>query len=221
MPLVFPTFNGLSYNVVRRPLAGSTDVQVHSSGREVRIGHWVQPLYEWDLTFNVLHDFKQWPSSVVQSELKRLQGFFLAVRASLIGFWFQDPDDNVVVGQPIATTNGSAGPFTLIRTYGDPSYGVTVTEPVGGALSTLGPFNVYLNGGLQSFPANYSFDPTPGANAITFTSAPPSGSLVTVDMTYAFFVHFKDNTLDFEKFAGAPGAGYWTVKKLTLASLRG
>lgn len=220
MTLVFPTFQGLSYNVVRRP-KGSVTSQDHVSGRSVRLGFWTYPMYEWDLVFNVLHDYKQWTTSLIDSELKRLQGFYLAMSASLTGFWFVDPDDSVVVGQAIGDTTGVAGPYTIYRTYGDASYGATVTEPVGAALGSSGPFNVYLNGILQSFPGDYSFSATPGNNTVTFTSAPPAGLPITVDMTFGFYVHFKEDSLDFEKFAGAPGAGIWAVKKLTLASDRG
>ena len=213
MPLLFPAFAGLSYNVVRRPKAGSTYVQTHPSGREVRIGYWPVPLYEWDLTFNVLHDFQQWPTSLIVLELKRLQGFYLAMRASLIPFYFLDPDDSTVVGQQIGVGNGVATTFQIVRTFGDVSYGATVTEPIGAFdLTTV---NIYLNGILQL--GGYSLS----LNTVVFSPPPAAGVVITVDLqSFYFLVRFKDDSLDFEKFSGAPGAGYWTVKKLTLESLR-
>jgi hypothetical protein len=48
-----------------------------------------------------------------------------------------------------------------------------------------------------------------------FTTA-PGADVVTVDMRFFFWVRFKDDSLDFEKFANQ----YWMIKKLTLMSLR-
>jgi hypothetical protein len=112
--------------------------------------------------------------------------------------------------------------FVLIRTWGDVSYGVTVTEPIGfpDTAGLWGPFNVYLNGILQD-PATYDtfFIPAIGSY-LHFLTPPPAGATVSVDMSYYFSARFKDDTLDFAKFSGAPGAGFWEVKKLTLVSCR-
>lgn len=217
MPLLFPTFLGEGFNVVRRP-KGSTGVQPHVSGRETRLGYWTFPMHEWDLTFNVLHDFKQWPTAPLQipSELKRLEGFFMAMQGSLIPFYFMDPDDNAVLATQIGMGDGVRTTFLITRTFGDPSYGVTVTEPVGGYDTST--FKVYLNGILQS--SGYNL-PTTTPYTVVFSSAPGAGVVITADLpTFFFLVRFKEDTLDFEKFSGAPGAGYWAVKKLTLMSLR-
>jgi uncharacterized protein (TIGR02217 family) len=218
----YPELIGLAFSVVRRP-KGSTEVQPHVSGREVRLGYWTYPLYEWDLTYSILRDFQPCPSSLIQSELKRLQGFFLYVRGSLVNFAFRDPDDYQVTGQALSpTANGARQDFVLIRTWGDVSYGAAITEPIGfpDTAGLCGPFNVYLNGILQS-PSTYDTFFTPAIGSyVHFFTPPPADATVSVDMSYWFSARFKDDTLDFEKFSGAPGAGFWAVKKLTLVSCR-
>ena len=212
---VYPTLVGLAYNVVRRP-KGNTSVQPHVSGRETRLGYWTYPMYEWDLTYSVLRDFQPCPDFTILSELKRLEGFYLAMQGSLTGFFYLDPDDNTVTGQFIATADGTSTDYLVVRTWGDASYGATVTEPVGDCTNPT----VYLNGIEQTLNVDYTVGSSVGANLLIFASPPAAGVTITIDMTYLFYVRFKEDSLDFEKFSGPPGAGFWTVKKLTLQSLR-
>ncbi len=215
-PFPSPTLVGLGYNWVRRP-KGSTSVQRHVSAREGRSGYWAEPAYEWDLTFDVLRDFDR---GAIPSELKRLQGFFLAAQGDLTGFPFDDTDDDRVTGQFVAVGNGSAILFTLVRTWGDAGYfGAVVTEPIG-MLDTTVPFNVYLDGVLQPSGTYGYVDTAPVKQQLGFVTPPGAGVSITVDMGYFFWVRFKEGSLDFEKFAGAPGEAYWRVKKLTLVSVK-
>jgi uncharacterized protein (TIGR02217 family) len=218
MTFLFPTFDGYSFNAVRRPM-WSTELQTHQSGREVRFNYWDTPLYEWDLTFSVLHDFQYGFPTVIPSELRRLAGFFGAVQGSLLSFLYLDPDDNMVLGQPIGIGDGTTTTFLIVRTFGDPTYGATVTEPVGGLATSS--FNLYLNGVLQPT-SSYSFaGSTLGNNVVVFGLPPAPSVVITVDLQpFYFLVRFKEDTLDFEKFSGVPGAGFWAVKKLTLHSVR-
>jgi uncharacterized protein (TIGR02217 family) len=227
--LIYPNLVGLAFNVVRRP-KGNTSVETHVSGRETRLGYWTYPMYEWDLTYSVLRDFIPCPGFTIPSELKRLEGFFLAVQGSLLGFYFQEPDDDHVVGQYLGTGDGTTTDFLLVRTWGDPTYtsppsaglpfnSATVTEPVGDI--DPAPSVFYLNG-LQQLAGAYTIKkPSPYNSSVSFVTAPAAGVVVTADLWYYFYVRFKDDTLDFEKFSGPPGAGFWMIKKLTLVSLRG
>lgn len=232
-----PNLPGLAFNVVRRPKAGSTDVQTHVSGREVRLGYWTYPLYEWDLTYSVLRDFKPCPSYAILSELKQLEGFFLNKQGSLIPFFFNDPDDNFVRGQGLGIGDGVTTNFLLIRTFGDPSYvtsdtgapAAIVTEPVG-YINLAEPFNVYLNGVLQPSTSYTISQGYPGSCALgggavlglyqpcqlNFNSPPGTGQAITVDMSFYFWARFNDDYADFEKFADR----YWLLRKITLDSLR-
>ncbi len=175
-----PSLLGLGYSVVRRS-KGSTSIQEHVSGREVRVGYWTYPMYEWELTFNVLRDFER---GAVPSELKRLQGHFLAAQGSLSGFTFDDKDDNSVTNQFIGVTDGNPStPYLVVRTYGDPGYGATVTEPIGKvAIAT----NVYLNGIPQLFPDDWTNDYSVPYRQRIFFSHASSGFNITADVSGSF-----------------------------------
>ncbi len=236
-PPIYPELQGLTFDVVRRPM-WSTGQEIHPSGRQTRIGYYqdLGPIYEWDLRYDVLRDF---PFNAINSELKRLEGFFLKQQGRLTGFLFRDPDDCRVTAQPLGLTSGT-NRYTLVRTFGDAAYGVT--EPIGW-VNLDEPFNLYLNGILQStgygvlqtetVPVTWdgsdfstlspSFADWPTTslpyasvgNQILAINAPP-GTVVAVDMSYYFYVRFGDDSVDFENFARQ----LWELKKVTLHSLR-
>ncbi len=214
MPLaIFPTLQGLTWNVSRIP-KGSTALQDHTSGRSSRFGYWANPMYEWDLTYDLLRDFPWLPG--INSEMRRLQGFFLAMQGKRTGFLYRDPDDNQVTRQFVGTGNGTAILFPLVRTYGDVGYGgASITEPIG-MLDPSVPFTVFLNGITQPAGAFGYVNTAPGNQQLGFVAAPPAGVVITASFGFLFYVHFKDDQLDFAKFANR----YWAIKKITLESLR-
>ncbi len=213
---IFPVLDGLSWNVIRRPKA-STGVETPTSGRTTRVGYWANPMYEWELTYDLLRDYPWAPG--INSEMRRMQGFFLAMQGRLTGFSYSDPDDNAVTGQFVALGDGTTILFDLVRTFGDLGYGAVVSEPIG-QLDATAPFNVYLDG-IQQASGSYGYvDTGPGTQQLGFISPPGLGVVITVDMSYLFYVHFKDDQLDFEKMFGADGAGSWMIKKIVLESLR-
>jgi uncharacterized protein (TIGR02217 family) len=214
MPAIFPfNLDGLTYSTIRRPKF-STEIQSHASGREVRLGYWTYPKYEWDLIFELLRDYPitspVW--GPITSELRLLEGFYLAHSGALTTFLFIDPDDNAVTGQILGTGDSVSTDFPLIRTYGDASYGVTITEPVG-AISTTG-HHIYLNGILQS--SGYAVVGDPYAYYVRFLTAPASGIIVSADYSFYFLARFKEDSLEFEKFMHTR----WAVRKLTLESTK-
>jgi hypothetical protein len=106
------------------PVAGSTtrrpkhsvELQAHQSGGEVRLAYWSEPLWEWDISYNLLRD--GFRNGVSYDELKQIEGMFLACSGTLQGFQFCDPDDSNVVRQPIGTTDGLSSAYTLVRRFG-------------------------------------------------------------------------------------------------------
>jgi hypothetical protein len=227
MPLLFPgtggnpndnsgsgsSLPGLDISVTWRPKAINAPVQTHASGREVRVAYSQYPLHEFELTFNLLRD------RLGETELKTFFGFFLALSGSLNGFCFHNPDDYKVKSQSLATTDGINQQFgPLVRTYG--ANGFDGTEPVG-YVDTTTTFNLYVDGNLVD-PHDpvwgYSVLTTqPVAQYIHFPLVPPAGHVLTVDMTYFYYVRFADDTMDFEKFMNR----LWRVQKIKLMSLRG
>ncbi len=241
-PPIYPELQGLTFDFVRRPM-WSTNISKHTSGRQTRIGYYegLGPIYEWDLRYDMLRDYR---ADVIESELKRLEGFYLQQQARLTGFLFRDPDDWYVTGQVLSPSDDTGTRFRLVRTYGDVSYGAASTEPIGW-VNLNAPFKLYLNG-IQQDVGTYTvhqeetvpvtwdgsdiatLDPSfadwpttslPYAsvgNQIIEIPSAPGGATVTVDMQYFFYVRFGDDTVDFENFARQ----LWELKKVTLHSLR-
>jgi hypothetical protein len=217
MPLIYPgqdQLPGLAYSVVKRPKFMNAPVQPHASGREVRIGYAQYPLWEFELTYEFLFDTPD------KLEYKTLLGFFLAAQGSLNGFLLRDPDDNAVAGQAFTTTDGGTQTYgPLVRSIG--AAGFAGIEPVG-SVDLTKPFRLYRDTALvdPSDPIwGYSVATTTPVNQqITFTAAaPPAGHVLTLDMSFFYYVRFSDDSLDFEQFLHQ----IYTVNKVKLVSLRG
>jgi uncharacterized protein (TIGR02217 family) len=211
-PAIYPALPGLTYSVIKRP-KWFTGVGTAATGREVRVAYAQNPLWEYELTYNVLHD-KPSPAAATASDLKQLMGFYLAMNGSFLTFLFLDPDDNAVTGQIIGTTDGTTTTWTLTRTYGG-SDG-TGSEPIG-YVNPGFPLNVYLDGALQAS-GTYTLLNTGLVNQqIRFATAPGAGHVISVDMNYYYVVRFAEDHYDFEKFMDK----LWSLAKVTLMSQRG
>jgi uncharacterized protein (TIGR02217 family) len=212
MPGTFPVLPGLSYSVIKRP-RHFTGIAASASGREVRVAYSLYPLWEWDLTFDYLPD-KVTAAAATPSDLKQLLGFFLSNSGAMHGFNFRDPDDCSVTGQIIGTGDGANTNFLLVRTFGG-SDG-SGTEPIGGVDLSV-PFHAYLNGILAD-PSTYDVvTASPVYQVLRFHSAPGASVTVTADMGFFFYVRFKEDQTDWEKFMDK----FWSQRLLTLNSLRG
>lgn len=213
MPVVYPTLPGIDINVTWRPKAVNFQPQIHTSGNEVRVGAAQYPLHEFELQYNLLRDR---PTEI---ELKTMLGFFLSLGGSLNGFNFQNPWDYFVVGQSLATTDGINSQFgPLVRTYGADGY--QVSEPVG-YVDLTQPFHVYIDGNRVD-PSDatwgYTVQTTQPVNQqLKFNNTPAAGHVVTIDMSYFYYVRFSDDTLDFDQILWR----IWELKKVKLMSLRG
>jgi hypothetical protein len=225
MPTPYPTLPGLSFSVMKRPVGGSTGVAKAASGREIRVQYYTFPEWEWDLTYEYLPDFQG--NGATTSDLRDLMGFCLSVYGSFFAFPFQDPADYFIQGYDIAGapyTNGVNTTFLLLKDYG--LYPFVGVEPIGWlntsptaipGLSGSNPINVYINGTLQS-PSTYTLSlASPYNQLIVFNTPPASGVVISVDMQYYFMTRLKMDTTEFEEFLH----NFWSLKKITLVSLKG
>jgi len=216
--LVYPDLIGLGYSVFKRPIF-KTGVSEATSLREARIGYAQNNIWEWDLSYDYLPDMQA--NGTTATDLKTLMGFFLASHGGLFGFLFTDPDDHAIVGQGIAVTDGTTNTWQLCRNFGwgtvSPSIvSETPFEPVG-FVNLTKPFTVYFDG-VPIDPSTYDVVTTdPYNQLLRMHSTPTAGVTVTVDMSYYFYVRFKDDQYDFEKFVNQ----IWLTKKVTLRSLKG
>lgn len=219
--LDFPsTFRGLGFSVVWRPM-WSTEVQTAEDGSEYRLGYWSEPLWEFDLVYNVLREDNF--LNRAYDEMRQIVGLFNASMGQLYGFKFSNPDDYQVTSQPIGTTDGVSATFDLVRTYGanNPNLGYDSTEHIG-FVDTDQPFNLYIDTSTYPVPPS---DPTygytlstntPVMQQLAFNSAPPAGHSIRVGMNYKYYARFKDGSQELEKFLHK----LWAMKRCTLKTLR-
>lgn len=200
-PPSFPVLTGQAWSVHKRPTF-STRVANHVSGREVRRSNYAQTLYEFEVTYDGLASSAV-PALAGLGSLQTLMGFYLTCQGQLGTFLYTDPTDSVARAQAIGTGDGSTTTFTVQRTLGGYS------EPVGWVTALSA---VYFGGAAQAA-SGYALA-TP--NALTFTSAPAAGTLITADFTFAFVCRFLDDQEDFENIM----AGLWQLQYLKFRSVR-
>ena len=214
---------GLAYSKVRRP-KHNVSVQTHQSGGEVRMSYWAEPLWEVDLTYEVLRDgFRM---GRAWDELLQIEGLFLATTGNLTGFQFYDDDDHTHIHQFLGVSDGVTTNYTLTRTRGSFAGYESANVPNGteaiGFLDLTKPFRLYV--GNSSTPVDPG-DPTygytlstgtPKYQQLVFNSAPAGGHNFYCDLSYFFYMRFQADALDLEKFMHQ----LWALKKVTLVSLR-
>jgi hypothetical protein len=217
-PLYPRNLPGLAYSKIRRP-KHCVSVQTHQSGGEVRMSYWSEPLWEWDLTYEVLRDGFRMGRAF--DELKQIEGCFLACAGSLAGMSFHDEDDHSGVQIGLGTTDGATTNYKLGRYRGTGSEGQNyIGYETIGFLDGAQPFNLYVDGALVdvSDPVyGYMLNTaTPKKQLLAFNSAPPAGHALTCDMSWLFYVRFQADSIDLEKFMHQ----LWGLNKVTLCSLR-
>jgi uncharacterized protein (TIGR02217 family) len=192
LPL-FPALPGIGWSSFKRPIF-STRVATHLSGREVRAVEYVYPLYEFELTIELLR-------AGAEQELQTLLGFFLACQGQFAPFRYLDPGDHSAAGQSLGLGDGVTNTFTGLRDLGG------WIEPVGTIESVQA---LYLNGVAQS--GGWSV----AGNAIVFATAPAAGARISADFTFAYLCRFLDDKHTYEQFL----SGLWANKSVKFRSVR-
>ncbi len=212
---VYPTVRGLTFQGKRTPEFQSL-VQQGSSGREVRLAYYTDPLWHWELNYNYLKDNpNDLISGYTDTDLVTLQGFFLQAQGRLQPFLFDDvtpgfapgtgPWDSVY-GQAIASGDGTTDIFQLIRTTG--GFVESIQSPY-----TAPPPTVYLNGVVQSYGSQYAVD---DVGHIVFVTPPALGVNITADFSYYWAVRFDDDMLEFDTMMYL----LWELKQIKLVQIR-
>lgn len=113
---VFPSqaqLPGLGFNVKKAP-EFSTRIAEHTSGKEVRNAFWDDPRWNYEVNFELLRDR---PVGSLESELKKIAGFFMQRRGRYEPFLFRDTDD-YQANNVQAETDGVTLTFDLRRDFG-------------------------------------------------------------------------------------------------------
>lgn len=200
LPVGFSTF---------MKLTAANEVEISVSGYEVRSPSQVYPLWEFNLTFEVLRE--QTLNAIKNTnslnkgfnEFDELVGLFLATRGQYGRFYFDCPEDDSRLGQAIALGDGVTTTFTVVRTLG-----TFYTEPVGG-VNQLQPIVVYLN---NTPTGAYHIED----NTVVFDTAPGNSVAITMDFFFYYFCRFLEDVQDFEQFM----RDLWTMRTLKFRSVK-
>jgi uncharacterized protein (TIGR02217 family) len=195
---VFPMLMGQGWSVHYAPRF-STRVLAHVSGRETRSTPMTRPLYDIELSFDLLRD------DASHRELQQVIGFIAAHAGRAQPFLFASPSDlSVCAGAPLGIGDGVTRSFLFRRVIG--GFGENVQALIGAP-------TIYLNGvALASTAFAVSILPA----MVTFSVAPPSGALLTADFTAAQIARFADDSAELEQFMSA----FWASKSLKLETVR-
>lgn len=132
--VVFPVFPGLAWSVSKGP-SWKTLVQTASSGKQVALGLWTNPIWKFALKFEYLqanqiyNSIGQVPSSsailqvapnLLTNDMFSLAGFINGRMGQYDTWLFDDPTDNVIVQQYLGTAvTGANTQFQAVRQIGE------------------------------------------------------------------------------------------------------
>ncbi len=177
----FPTVPTLGWSATFSPIF-STSTGSHVSGREVRVAKYVSPLWEIELSYDLLR------MASPNAELQDIVGFFEQSQGENASFYFAPPTLSPLAGQALGVGDGTTTTFPFVVSIG----GSAVT-PANIEVSA-----VYLDGAAQS--NGYTVDGTALAPSLTFATAPASGIAVSADFGWCFLCRFDDDSEDVEEF---------------------
>lgn len=195
---VLPNLYG--YSAHKKPTFATIVPRPGTSGREVTRYQQKIPLWEFELTFEVLRDETQ--NQTLDSyfsgykQYQEIAQLFLSIGGTFGRFFFDDITDNSRAGQVIGVGDGATTTFRMVRTWGTGA--LAYTEPVG-AVNLSQVIKVYLDGVEYSQPGNWSI----GNDLVTLTflsGAPAPGVVITSDFYFYYKCRFIEDIVDFEQF---------------------
>lgn len=178
---VFPTLPGISWEVTKTPV-WSTTIQTTKSGKELRLQNWMYPQWKFSLSYEFLRDSQ----TDLQSELKKLAGFFNMSCGQFKPFAYVDPHDCTIINQTLAIVTGTNDMYQVIRSYGG------FVEPV--KYLVPGSVNVYVN----DEPIYYFTIIDNGI--IKLTNFPGTGVKLSADCNFGYVCRFAQDEMDFRIF---------------------
>lgn len=155
----------------------STTITTNAGGYEQRGSNWAHPR----AVYNVAHGVKN------AAQLDTLIAFFRARKGRAQGFRFKDWSDYRLIGEIIATADGTTSEFPLTKTYSSGAE-ATIRRLTRPHVETI---SVFVDGVLQG--SGISIDATTGM--ISFTAAPQAGAIITVDGEFDVPVRFETDQL--------------------------
>ena len=196
---VFPTLRGLGWPFTRTTIGGSTLVFTAASGAVTTVQLWSKPIYEWELAYDGLASNASFPGLAAHSK-QLIEAFSLSLGGRGNPFLFVDAQDCYQAGSALGVGDGTKTVFPGLRNV------ASFVEPVDAILNVAA---VYLSGVAQPGSAwTLSAPNGTDVNAITFTTAPAVGAVVTADIWYAFKCRFSSDSLEFKQIM----SGLWQLE---------
>lgn len=183
---------GLGFNVKKAP-EFSTRIAEHTSGKEVRNAFWDDPRWNYEVNFELLRDR---PVGSLESELKKIAGFFMQRRGRYEAFLFRDPDD-YQASNIQAETDGVTLTFDLRRDFGG------FLERIG-QLDQVASTDFWFRTGTEG--EEHTVPVTPGPYTVTVDNAADFRDNVSVTLA---------NGTPLLEVAVAPAAMQYSVNSLT------
>lgn len=195
---VFPVLPGLAWDIKKRS-SWKTLLQESASGQEATASLFTYPLWEWEMTYEVLR------ADAINHELQTLQAFFNQQQGMTIPFCYEDSTDKSVVAAQFGTGDGATKSFQLVRfllstgNYFDPVF------------APHGECHIYIGGVEKTPTTDYAIS---SAGVVTFVSAPSNGAVLTWTGSYYWLVRFLDDMTENSNFMYQ----LWENKKVAFRS---
>jgi uncharacterized protein (TIGR02217 family) len=198
---VFPSFiQGLTWDIVRTP-CWNTGLQTALSGKASTISYQQYPLYEYELTYELLRNDR------IPSDLKSLVGFFNSCQGQAGSFLYVDPTYNSVSQEPFGTGDGVTKAFQLVAAFRNS--GAAGQAEIIQNLS--GSPQIFANGALVSS-ALYTVGVT---GIITSVGTFAAGVVLTWTGSFYYRCRFTDDTLATSQFL----TNWWNSKAVKFKSI--
>jgi len=181
--ILFPKIAGLGWSLSKTPTF-STEVQESLAGREVRVQNFRNPIWEFTLGYEYLHNDPARRDENGQTPLEALTGFYLARGGQFDDFLVNESDltgrleDSVYSGQPIGAGDGLTASFQLVRNIG--GFLEAVQEPLNQTATA------YVNGSARTQGSDYTI----AQGVVTFATPPAVGAAITADFIMLYRMRF-------------------------------
>ncbi len=198
-PDVFPRLPGQGFVAEKTPV-WSTTVRTAASGRQVRASQCSTPTWRFKIGYEFIRD------RITSAELARLYGFFNTRQGQLGSFYYYDPNDNLVAGQPVAIADGVSTTYQLTRTVA-PASPYAFVEPV------------YILNGTPA--VSVAGVPSTGFGVgeygqIVFSAPPPEGAQIAWSGSFLFWCRFSQDTVSPAQMV----ASLWSLDGLQFESVK-
>lgn len=172
-PEVFPYLRGGQFP--QKTVDWSTTVRYSKSGRRFAKPNQSFPIWRFKLSYASLSE------AATRRDLWRLLDFFNAHAGQASTWFYYDPSDNVVEGQPLGFADGIATEFQLTRSLR------TWSEPV---MALNGAPTIFVNGSAVPI-SQFSV----AGGIVIFNNPPAAGSVISWTGSFLFNCAFSQDDL--------------------------